>query len=236
MTTSQAGWLFHRLDNYFAGWTTVSQADCLFFAAWMAFSPRLIGPTILTLIPPDSDLLFYKFSITSFRENQAPSKPAKWQKRQCGGVYFLLYGIVYFMPIQQKLTPPVLLFSDFVFRVVCNYFMTKKNTYFHSWYSWASLNYQGGSRSKSSDRSAGAKTPSRRRKTSNQPAKQSSSPRNSHPAGGVVIQPANNHSACWKIRRHRNLVYKIINFDFSPFFSPLANQKWNGIVDINCQK
>ena len=32
---------------------------------------------------------------------------------QCGGVYFWLYGIVYRMPIQQKLNPPALLFNDF---------------------------------------------------------------------------------------------------------------------------
>ena len=38
---------------------------------------------------------------------------AKLQKKQCRGVYFWLYGIAYWMPIQQKLPPPVLLFSDF---------------------------------------------------------------------------------------------------------------------------
>ena len=35
------------------------------------------------------------------------------QKKQCGGVYFCVYGIAFSMPTQQKLTPPVLLFSDF---------------------------------------------------------------------------------------------------------------------------
>ena len=30
------------------------------------------------------------------------SQPAKLQKRQCGGVYFWLYGIAYSMPIQQN--------------------------------------------------------------------------------------------------------------------------------------
>ena len=33
--------------------------------------------------------------------------------KQRGGVYFWLYGIAYWMPIQQKLAPLVLLFSDF---------------------------------------------------------------------------------------------------------------------------
>ena len=42
-----------------------------------------------------------------------PTQPEKLQKKQCGGVYFWLYSIVYRMPIQQKLTPPGLLFSDF---------------------------------------------------------------------------------------------------------------------------
>ena len=42
-----------------------------------------------------------------------PPQPAKLQEKQCGGVYFWLFGIAYWMPIQQKLPPPVLLFSDF---------------------------------------------------------------------------------------------------------------------------
>ena len=41
------------------------------------------------------------------------SQPEESQKKQCGGVYFWLYSIAYWMPIQQKLTPPVLLFSVF---------------------------------------------------------------------------------------------------------------------------
>ena len=41
------------------------------------------------------------------------SQPAKLQKKQRGGVYFWLYGIAYWMLIQQKLPPPVLLFSNF---------------------------------------------------------------------------------------------------------------------------
>ena len=40
------------------------------------------------------------------------SQPAKLQKKQCGGVYFCVYGTAFSMPIQQKLPPPVLLFSD----------------------------------------------------------------------------------------------------------------------------
>ena len=34
-------------------------------------------------------------------------------KKQCGGVYFCLYCIAYWMPIQQKLTPPELLLEFF---------------------------------------------------------------------------------------------------------------------------
>ena len=41
------------------------------------------------------------------------TQPAKLQKNQCGGVYFWLYGIAFWVPIQQKLTLPLLLFSDF---------------------------------------------------------------------------------------------------------------------------
>ena len=41
------------------------------------------------------------------------TQPVNLQKKQCGGVYFWPYGIAYWMPIQQKLTPPVLLFCDF---------------------------------------------------------------------------------------------------------------------------
>jgi len=52
-TFSQAEWLFRQVDIYSVGRITVLQADCLFLAAWMAFSPRLIGPTIFILIPPD---------------------------------------------------------------------------------------------------------------------------------------------------------------------------------------
>ena len=37
----------------------------------------------------------------------------KIAEKQCGGVYLSLYDIAYWMPIQQKLPPPVLLFSDF---------------------------------------------------------------------------------------------------------------------------
>ena len=40
------------------------------------------------------------------------SQPAKLQKKQCGGVYFSVYGTAFLMPIQQKLSPSVLLFSD----------------------------------------------------------------------------------------------------------------------------
>ena len=39
--------------------------------------------------------------------------PAKLQKKQCRGAYFWLYGIAFWMPIKQKLPPPVWLFSDF---------------------------------------------------------------------------------------------------------------------------
>ena len=39
------------------------------------------------------------------------------------GVYFWLYGIAYWMPIQQKLPPPVLLFSDFAGRDVIKYYL-----------------------------------------------------------------------------------------------------------------
>ena len=46
------------------------------------------------------------------RLGNLPSRQ-KLQKKQCGGVYFWLYGIVYQMPIQQKLPPPVLFFIDF---------------------------------------------------------------------------------------------------------------------------
>ena len=56
---------------------------------------------------------YYRFSF-SFSSTQ----PAKLQKKQRGGVYFWLYGIAYWMPIQQKLPPPVLLFSDFAGWVV----------------------------------------------------------------------------------------------------------------------
>jgi len=51
--------VFRRLEDYFSGWATISlagwlflQADCLFFTAWVAFSPRLIGLTIFGLIHP----------------------------------------------------------------------------------------------------------------------------------------------------------------------------------------
>ena len=45
----------------------------------------------------------------SFKSSQS----AKLQKKQCEGVCFGLYGMAYWMPIQQNLTPPVLLFSVF---------------------------------------------------------------------------------------------------------------------------
>ena len=46
-------------------------------------------------------------------EPSKPTQPANLQKKQCGGVYFWLNGIAYWMPIQLKFTSPVLLFSDF---------------------------------------------------------------------------------------------------------------------------
>ena len=46
------------------------------------------------------------------------SYPAKFQKKQCGGVYFWLYGIAYWIPIQQKLPPPVLLLAILPFGIV----------------------------------------------------------------------------------------------------------------------
>ena len=41
------------------------------------------------------------------------TQPAKLQKKQCGGVYFCVNGTAFSMPIQQKLSPPLLLHSDF---------------------------------------------------------------------------------------------------------------------------
>ena len=41
------------------------------------------------------------------------SQPVKLQKKQYGGVCFCVYSIAYWMPTQQKLTPPVLLFERF---------------------------------------------------------------------------------------------------------------------------
>ena len=62
MAAPPAGRLLRRLVDCSAGWMAISQADYLFFVAWMAFSPQLIGPTILTLISPD-------ISTTSVRSN-----------------------------------------------------------------------------------------------------------------------------------------------------------------------
>ena len=70
------------------------------------------------------------------------TQPAKLQKRQCGGVHFLLYGIESWMPIQQKLPPPVLLFSDFAGWVDFDFeSKTKGIRYVHSrvWYIGGSL-------------------------------------------------------------------------------------------------
>ena len=47
------------------------------------------------------------------RLHSVVSQPAKLQKKQCGGVYFCVYGTAFSMPIEQKLPPPVLIFSDF---------------------------------------------------------------------------------------------------------------------------
>ena len=41
------------------------------------------------------------------------AQPVKLQKKQCGRVYFCVHGTAFSMPIQQKLPPLVLLFSDF---------------------------------------------------------------------------------------------------------------------------
>ena len=51
--------------------------------------------------------------VTFFLVESTFTQPAKLRKKQCDGVYFCVYGIAFRMPIQQKLTPPVLLFSDF---------------------------------------------------------------------------------------------------------------------------
>ena len=40
-------------------------------------------------------------------------QPAKFQKKQCGGVCIWLYNIAYWVPIQQKLTSPELPNFDF---------------------------------------------------------------------------------------------------------------------------
>ena len=53
----------------------------------------------------------------------------KFAKKQCGEVYFWLYVTAYWMPIQQKLTPPVLLFSDFAGWVI--------EQVFHAIFWWA---------------------------------------------------------------------------------------------------
>ena len=57
-----------------------------------------------------SELIFSK---VQFFIRKRATQPAKLQKKQCGGVYFCVNGIAFSMPIQQKLPPPVLLFSDF---------------------------------------------------------------------------------------------------------------------------
>ena len=56
------------------------------------------------------------------------TQPAKLQKKQCGGVYFCVYGTAFSMPIQQKLPPPELLFSDFAGGVWCYGLKHKNNT------------------------------------------------------------------------------------------------------------
>ena len=71
-----------------------------------------------------------------------PKQPTKLQKKQWEGVYFRVYGTAFPMPIQQKLLPPVLLFSAFAgweaaeFGIfsrfeVCVFFGSRVNTEIH---------------------------------------------------------------------------------------------------------
>ena len=69
-----------------------------------------LGTFLLSMYQADSfseKMTHHMASITQ------ASQPAKLQKKQCGGVYFCVYGTAFSMPIPQKLSPPVLLFSDF---------------------------------------------------------------------------------------------------------------------------
>ena len=74
-----------------------------------------------------NNYLFEHFQYHGILDYLKPSQPAKLQKKKCGGVYFWLYGIAYWMPIQQKLSPPVLHFSDFASWDKC--FATDKNNW-----------------------------------------------------------------------------------------------------------
>ena len=59
-------------------------------------------------------LFFLMFMGSSnFILEESYPQPAKLRKKQCGGVYFCIYGTGMSMPIQQKLPPPMLRFSDF---------------------------------------------------------------------------------------------------------------------------
>ena len=111
-----------------------SLCSILFLIGTFVLTPSL--PTLFNWIREESRLLGYvacvqrgsiavsDFVVKSLDWNNFESvahvwvyftiqQPAKLQKKQCGRVYFWLYGIAYWMPIQQKLPPPVLLFSDF---------------------------------------------------------------------------------------------------------------------------
>ena len=65
---------------------------------------------ILKLLLSFSPKHFDKSKWKRFIDQILLSHPTKIQKKHRGGVYFCVYGIAFWTPIPQKLTPPVLLF------------------------------------------------------------------------------------------------------------------------------
>ena len=62
-------------------------------AYWMRIQQKFTPPDCIFA------LLYICLTILLLLDKLDDTQPAKLQKKQCGGVYFLLYGIAYWMPI-----------------------------------------------------------------------------------------------------------------------------------------
>ena len=123
---------FNEFSSKSSFWFLDRNCDILYKLSVASFKspPKINELSIVSLVTSSRSLINFrtlfekpssftwnkdKLQITQmfFSIQQVISTLLGYQKKQSGGVYFWLYSVTYWMPIQQKLPPPELLFRWF---------------------------------------------------------------------------------------------------------------------------